>query len=556
MSLNSQRPAVPRGQDHHAFPILSEAQVERAATLGTTESLASGTRVFERGQRQADFFIIRQGCIEIFDYNCEGEPQVFTAHCENQFTGEIDLFSDRKVLVAGRTKGHSTVIRYNRRQFRELLSAHPDIAEIVVRAFIVRRLGILEQNLGGSYLVGRRNDPLTLQIQRFLKGNGYPVRVLLVGVDEMADQIVQQQQANDADLPLLLCHGEAALKRPSLIDAAEVVGIVERPVADQVYDLAIVGGGPGGMAAAVYAASEGLTTVVLEREAPGGQASTSSKIENYLGFPNGLSGQELAGRAQIQAQKFGATLALPMNVLGIQGDAPPYRITIENGDDVVCRSIVIASGATYRKLGLVNDAQYEGRGIHYAATAIEAGFCEGDEVVVVGGGNSAGQAAVYLAGKARHVHMLVRSEGLAASMSDYLIQRINASKQITLHTHTEIIALSGEPSLQTIGWRNRRTGEESQHDICHLFLMVGAVPNSEFLKDCVLTNEQGFICTGAEVVKQNAWKLQRQPEPFETSLPSVFAIGDVRADSVKRVASAVGEGSICVQFVHRSLAIK
>ncbi|MEM9826799.1 MAG: FAD-dependent oxidoreductase [Planctomycetota bacterium] len=549
------RPAVPAGRDDQAFPELSADQISRVRPFAECLSLKSGTIVFQRGQREADFLVVLRGCVEIYDYDCQGEAQVFTRHCANQFTGEIDLFSKRKVLVAGRTAGETEVLRFDRRQFREMLAAEPDVAEVVIRAFIIRRLGILEQNLGGSYLIGRRNDPLTLQIRRFLRGNGYPVRTLFAEDENETASILEKVGLGEDDLPVFLCSGEDVLSKPGLVEVAETIGIMERPDPDTVYDIAVIGGGPGGMAAAVYAASEGLQTVVLEREAPGGQASTSSKIENYLGFPVGLSGQELAGRAQIQAQKFGATLALPMDVVGIEGQSPPYAIKIAGGHRVHCRSIVIASGATYRRLGLENDRHFEGRGIHYAATAMEGGLCENQQAVVVGGGNSAGQAAVFLSSVCSHVHILVRRDSLASSMSDYLIQRIDASKKITLHCEIEIVRLQGDDHLETITWRNRRTGVESSHPIGHLFLMIGAQPNSDFLNGCVLTDAQGFICTGADVVAQGRWPLEhREPEIFETSLPCVFAVGDIRAGSIKRVASAVGEGSICVQFVHRLLA--
>ncbi|MEM8668064.1 MAG: FAD-dependent oxidoreductase [Planctomycetota bacterium] len=552
MTQDSIRPAVPQGKDHQAFPMLTEEQVERARAHGSTVTLSDEASVFERGQREADFCIVVSGCIEIFDYDCDGEPEVFTRHCDRQFTGEIDLFNNRKVLVGGRASGQTEIIRFGRKAFRDLLAAHPDIGEIVTRALIVRRLGILEQNLGGSYLVGKKHDPLMFQIQRFLQGNGYPVRVIRMEDDPMAPRLMERHEVEENDLPLFLCHGEDVLKRPSVIEVAETTGLVEWPQSDTTYDLAVIGGGPGGMAAAVYGASEGLKTVILERQAPGGQASTSSKIENYLGFPNGLSGQELAGRAQIQAQKFGATLALPMSVQKIEGESPPYTIHFDGGS-VVTRSIVLATGATYRKLDLSNEARYEGGGIQYAATAMEAGLCNDEEIVVVGGGNSAGQAAVYLSKHTQHVHMLIRGDNLAASMSDYLIQRIDASHQITLHRNTEVVALSGDPTLEKMTWRSRKTGEESDQCIKHLFLMIGAVPNSAFLNGLVMTDSKGFICTGNEVAGAEAWKQERLPQPFETSLPNIFAVGDVRANSVKRVASAVGEGSICIQFVHRVL---
>ncbi|MEM9366646.1 MAG: NAD(P)/FAD-dependent oxidoreductase [Planctomycetota bacterium] len=392
-----------------------------------------------------------------------------------------------------------------------------------------------------------------LQIQRFLQGNGYPVRVLRFKDDPEVDAIMKRHECREEDLPLFLCHGEEVLKRPAVIEVGETTGIVEWPSQEDTYDLTVIGGGPGGMAAAVYGASEGLTTVILERQAPGGQASTSSKIENYLGFPNGLSGQELAGRAQIQAQKFGATLALPMSVEKIECESPPYRVHFDGGE-VNARSIVLATGATYRRLGLKNQERFEGRGIQYAATAMEAGLCDGEEVVVVGGGNSAGQAAVFLSNHTRHVHMLIRGENLAASMSDYLIQRIDASNRITLHRSTEVVALEGDSELESMTWYDRISGEKTVHPIKHLFLMLGAVPNSAFLGDCVLMDERGFVCTGNDVANSKRWRQQRLPHPFETSLPNVFAVGDVRAGSVKRVASSVGEGSICIQFVHRALA--
>ncbi|MEM6363634.1 MAG: FAD-dependent oxidoreductase, partial [Planctomycetota bacterium] len=434
--LSEMPPAVPVGRENEAFPKLSQAQVQRIRGYGTTEYLKAGTETFTRGQVSADFFVIVSGCIEIFDFDCDGQPRVFTVHGTNQFTGEIDLFSNRKVLVGGRTGKDSEVIRLNRAEFREMLASESDLGEIITRAFILRRLGILDQNLGGALLIGRRDDPETLQLRQFLQRNGYPVQVAVDGEDDLATDVLKKHGKLDAKLPLLLCHGEDLLQQPSLLEVAKTVGIVEWPDSNQCYDLAIIGGGPGGMAAAVYAASEGLSTVVLERNAPGGQAGTSSKIENYLGFPNGLSGQELAGRAQLQAQKFGATLALPMSVYCIEGDASPYKICVEEHEKINARNIIIASGATYRTLTVDNYRRFEGRGIHYAATAIEAGLCDNDPVIVVGGGNSAGQAAVYLSRRAKHVYMLVRSDSLAASMSDYLIRRIDASNDITLLCNT------------------------------------------------------------------------------------------------------------------------
>ena len=548
----SRRRAVPEGRDQQAFPKLTDAQVNRIRPYAKEEHLDADTIVFRRGQRNADFYVVLEGCIEIFDFNCQGEPQPFTEHCENQFTGEIDLFSDRKVLVSGRTTKPSRVLKVSNDGFRDLLAAEPEVGDIMVRAFIVRRLGILEQNLGGSLLVGRHNDSETLTIRQFLRRNGYPAQTIYLG-DEggEAKALMERHDATENDLPMFLCHGEDVLKRPDRMDVAKTTGLVERPRSDCTYDLTIIGAGPGGMAAAVYGASEGLDTVVLERDAPGGQAGTSSKIENYLGFPTGLSGQELAGRAQIQAQKFGATLALPMEVHAIDGERPPYRLRLSCDTQIETRTIVIASGARYRKLNLDNEAQFEGLGLYYAATALEAGLCENQEVCVVGGGNSAGQAAVYLSTVAKKVHILVRGDSLASSMSDYLIRRIDASDDIELHTHTEITALYGEDALESIDWTHNDSGQTERKDISKVFLMIGAKPNSDFVDGWVDTDDNGFICTGIDIVDASNWPLGRSPRPFETSRPGVFAIGDVRSGSVKRVASAVGEGSVCVQFVHQ-----
>lgn len=547
------RQAAPQGRDHEAFPTLSDRQLEQVKRFGEVESRPSGSVLFERGERSVDFFVALEGNIEIYDYACDGTPTVFTVHGEGQFTGEIDLFSDRKILVGGRMGEDGQVIRVPRSQFREMLAAEPDIGEIVMRAFVLRRIGLLESNLGAAVLLGHRTDANTLRIRAFLRRNGYPVKVLYINEDPKASEYAREQGATEADLPMLLCGGEDVLKAPSDLEVAKTVGLVEWPDSERVYDLAVIGAGPGGMAAAVYGASEGLDTVVLERSAPGGQAGTSSKIENYLGFPNGLSGQELAGRAQVQAQKFGATLALPMTVTAIEGEQPPYAIHLAEHHPVRCRSIVIATGATYRTLDVDNYQDFEGRGIYYAATAIEGGLCDGEEVVVVGGGNSAGQAAVFLASKAKHVHMLVRGKELATSMSDYLVRRINASEAISLCCETVITRLEGSGELERITWHDRSTDEETTHDIGRLFLMIGAAPNTSWIGPSLLTDDAGFLVTGSDLVEADRWKQDRQPEPFETSLPGVFAIGDARCKSVKRVASAVGEGSVCIQSVHRLL---
>jgi thioredoxin reductase (NADPH) len=341
---------------------------------------------------------------------------------------------------------------------------------------------------------------------------------------------------------------KANLHNPSTPQLADALGLTESFDVNRVYDLTVVGAGPAGLAAAVYGASEGLDTLVIESLAPGGQAATSSKIENYLGFPTGISGQALAGRAQVQAQKFGARLAISRKAASIDCDRSPFCIELEGGQRLSTRSIVIATGARYRKLDLPNYDKFEGQGIHYAATWIEGNLCSNEEVIVVGGGNSAGQAAVYLSGQASHVHMMVRSEGLAATMSDYLIQRIEASPKITLHTFTEITALEGDRMLEQVSWTNRNTGESETRAIGNVFVMIGAVPNTDWLEGCVPLDRGGFVVTGRD---GDGMAL---PSPYATEKTGIFAVGDVRSGSTKRVASGVGEGSVVVSAVHTYLA--
>jgi thioredoxin reductase (NADPH) len=411
-------PADPYEREAQTFPRLSDEQVARAEAFGAVEDLARGTVLFARGDRTVDFFLVLEGNIEIHEDGPDGQPRVFTVHAQNQFTGELDLFNDRDILVGGRMGADGRVVRMNRVQFRRLLAAEPDIGEIVMRAFILRRVGFIEHQQGAVTLVGPRRSADGLRIQRFLGRNGYPVRALgLDAADGEAAEAREVLAANGLtleDTPLVVCGPGRVLVRPSNRELGECLGISERLPADAVFDLAVVGAGPSGLAAAVYAASEGLSTVVLEAEAPGGQAGTSSKIENYLGFPTGISGQALAGRAQIQAQKFGARIAVPRRVERLDGDGRVHALHLDDGSAVRARAVVVATGARYRKLDLENFERFEGNGVHYAATAIEAGLCENEEVVVVGGGNSAGQAAVFLSRYARRVHVLVSTCWCAA----------------------------------------------------------------------------------------------------------------------------------------------
>ena len=540
-------PADPYAREHQTFPILSDDLIARVAGYGTEEALADGTMLFERGERSVDFFVVLEGSVEVFELGSNGDEHVITVHRPSQFTGEMDLFNDRAILVSGRAGGGSRVIRVKRPDFRRLIAAEPDIGEIVMRAFILRRVGFIRHAEGGVLLIGAAHSGDTLRLARFMVRNGYPHRMLDIEQEADVGASLEHFHVAAQDLPVLIMPGGVVLKNPSTAHLAEALGLIERLDADKVYDVAVVGAGPAGLAAAVYAASEGLATIVLESTAPGGQAGTSSKIENYLGFPTGISGQALAGRAQSQAQKFGARLAIAREVKRLDCAATPYRLSLDGDETVRACAVVIATGARYRKLDLENYERFEGQGIHYAATAMEASLCQNEEVIVIGGGNSAGQATMFLSRTVKHVHVLVRGEGLAATMSDYLVQRIEQSDRITLHPFTEITALDGDTMLRRVTWTDRRTEQSQTHDIANLFVMIGAEPNTDWLEGCLTLDAKGFVETGRD---ERGLALN---SPFATTRPGVFAVGDVRAGSVKRVASGVGEGSVVVQAVHQFL---
>jgi thioredoxin reductase (NADPH) len=428
-----------------------------------------------------------------------------------------------------------------------MLTIEPDIAEILMRAFILRRVGYILHGSAGVELAGPGNSGDTLRIQQFMRRNGYPYRLLDTESDTEAAGFLSCFSLSENQLPVLVLPGKVILRNPSNAELADALGLIEALDPEKIYDVAVVGAGPAGLAAAVYAASEGLSTIVLESIAPGGQAGTSSRIENYLGFPTGISGQALAGRAQTQAQRFGARLAVARTVTGLDCTVQPYRLEVDGRDAVLARTIVVASGARYRKLDLQNYDRFEGHGIHYAATAMEARLCSGQEVAVVGGGNSAGQAALFLSRGARHVHIIVRGPQLAATMSDYLVQRIASLSKITVYPYSEITHLEGDRFLREVGWTERRTGTTETRAIANLFVMIGAEPNTEWLGGCLVLDARGFVRTGCDEEGRVLSSL------FVTSRQGIFAVGDVRSGSVKRVASGVGEGSVVVQTIHQYL---
>ena len=467
------------------------------------------------------------------------------------------MLSGRPALVRTRVIEPGEVIEMDREHLLALVQTDSEISEIIMRAFIVRRVELIAHGLGDVVLVGSNHCSGTLRVKEFLTRNGHPYSYIDLDRDADVQDLLDRFHVVAADVPVLICRGEVVLRNPTNQQIADCLGFNDAIDQTQIRDVVIVGAGPAGLAAAVYAASEGLDVLVLETNSPGGQAGSSSKIENYLGFPTGISGQALAGRAYTQAQKFGAQLLIAKGARQLACDRRPYAIEIDESLRVPARTVIIATGATYRKPSIENLTQFEGAGVYYGATFMEAQLCRGEEAVVVGGGNSAGQAAVFLAQTAKRVHMLVRSKGLAESMSRYLIRRIEENPAIVLRTNTEIVALEGSNHLERIRWRDHQAGNIETHDMRHVFLMTGAVPGTKWIEGCVALDVKGFIKTGPDLSQEDLtaahWPLARPPHLLETSLPGVFAVGNVRGGNIKRVASAVGEGSIAVSFVHKAL---
>ena len=539
------------------FPTLNAAQLARLKPCGQPGKAAAGTVLFEQGASKVAFYVVLKGELEVMGLE-EGVEHLIATHGPGSFTGEVNMLSGRRSLVRGRVKTDAEFVEMDRAALQKVVQTDSELSDIFMRAFILRRMGLIATSQGDAVLLGSRHSAGTLRIKDFLTRNGHPHAYIDVDEDQDVQALLDRFHILVTDVPVLICRGERVLKNPSNEEVADCLGF--NPTLDEaeVHDLVVVGGGPAGLAAAVYGASEGLHTLVIESHAPGGQAGSSSKIENYLGFPTGISGQALAGRAFAQAQKFGAQVIIARSAAKLSCDRKPYALELAGGQRVLARSILIATGASYRKLDLPNLARFEGVGIYYGATRVEAQLCGGGECVVVGGGNSAGQAAVYLASQVKHVHMLVRSSGLADTMSRYLIRRIEENPRITLRPFTQITELQGETELERVRWHNSKTGETELRDIRHLFLMTGAEPKTDWLHGCVVLDEKDFVKTGPDLTPAELatakWSLTRAPFLLETSLPGIFAVGDVRSESVKRVASAVGEGSICIQMVHKYLA--
>jgi thioredoxin reductase (NADPH) len=544
------------GRKAQMFPQLTAAQIARLEGHGTHRRISRGEILAEPGDRNLPMLVVLSGSIEVVQAGMSGEVPV-VVHEAGSFTGEMSTLQGIGSLVRSRVREAGEVLMIPEDRLRTLIQTDAELSELFMRAFILRRVGLIVSQTGDVILLGSSHSAGTLRLQQFLTRNSFPFVNLDVNTDPAVQGLLERFHITAEDVPVVLCRAAVVLKNPSNEEVAACLGMNQRIDDDRVRDLIVVGAGPAGLAAAVYAASEGLDVLVLETGTPGGQAGSSSKIENYLGFPTGISGLALAARARVQAQKFGAEIRTAYSASRLHCDQRPYAVELGFGTTVRARTIIIATGAEYRQLALDNASRFLGTGIYYAATATEARRCEMKEVIVVGGGNSAGQAAVYLAGKCLHVHLLVRSRGLADTMSRYLIRRIAETANITLHTNTAIASLDGGSQLERVIWKAAPDDLLETHDIGHVFLMTGAVPSTRWLQGCIALNDKGFVRTGSDLTTADLppanRAAERQPQSFETNWPGIFAVGDVRCGSVKRVAAAVGEGSACVQQVHQAL---
>src|SRR5437879_5177180 len=537
-----------------AFPTLSEEQIAQLGryTGAAPKKFRPGEALFRAGDREPKFFVIKSGELEIVDVTGDA-PKTIRIQGPGEFTGDVGHLTGSPKVVSGIARSDCEVYEMSETALRQILNQDPRLSDLILQAFIARRQLMRESDeFTGLRVIGSRYSRDTFRIRDFLAKN----RVLFTWLDLEGDpavgQVLQQFGVSEADTPIVACAHCLVLRNPSNRDLAEAIGI-RRPVEHMVYDLAIVGSGPAGLAAAVYGASEGLSTIVLEHTAPGGQAGSSMRIENYLGFPTGITGGELADRAVLQADKFGARISVPTPVTKLTFDKAYSVLELEGGETVVAKCLLIATGAEYRRLEIERCSQFEGRGVYYAATPNEEQMCRGADVALVGGGNSAGQAAVYLSQYARKVLLLIRGDELCKSMSSYLAHRIMNTPNIEILRCLEVIRMNGNGHLSSVEILNKTTGEKKMLPTAALFSFIGATPRTDWLPSEIEKDEKHFVRTGIEVGDSRHWTLKRQPFLLETSRPGVFAAGDVRSGSVKRVASAVGEGSMAVQFVHEYL---
>ncbi|MFM0058881.1 FAD-dependent oxidoreductase [Paraburkholderia phytofirmans] len=551
---SSSRPEdlVAGGSRHHQiFPRLNEKQFAVLERYGERRRLKAGDVLFTEGDRHIPMFTVVSGSIEA-TRGIGDKHHVLGTHGPGCFTGEVGTLAGRGAVATARATSDCEVIVIDEESLRALVVAEAELSETIMRAFILRRVAFIQDQHGGTLVIGSSASWSTLVLRHFLSRNAQPFAYFDIVEHEEAKGLLERYDATEADIPVIVTLQGNVLKQPTNRAVADAIGLSPDRLNGERFDVVVVGAGPGGLAAAVYAASEGLRVAVVDTKAPGGQAGTSSKIENYFGFPTGISGQALAGRGLSQCRKFGAEVGVPIEVLGIECEnAPPFHLRLNYDEHVYANAVVIATGARYRKPQLPRLEEFEGSGIYYSATYMEAAFCNNQELIIVGGGNSAGQAAVFLSGFARHVHIVIRGDGLSASMSNYLIRRIEAAANISVHVRTQIVELNGETQLESIKWDSQ--GRIEEKPIRHVFLFLGAQPSTGWLGDCVALDKHGFVLTGPDAIPQ--WSSDRPPHYLETSRPGIFAVGDVRSGSVKRVAAAVGEGAAAIQSLHQYLAL-
>jgi len=542
---------------HQMFPVLSEAEIARISRFGDVKTYAKGARLITAGEPGPGMFVVLKGVLAVSQRDGLGHVVPIVQHARGHFMGEVGTLSGRPALVDGIAQEDLEAFLVLPGQLRALIIAEADLGERLVRALILRRVALIEAGASGPVLMGQPQSADLLRMQNFLRRNGEPYHVVDASQDAGATALMEQYGVAAGEL-LVVCPDGSVLVNPSENSLARCMGMVDTIEHDELFDVAVVGAGPAGLATAVYAASEGLRVVVLDCRSFGGQAGASARIENYLGFPTGISGQALAGRAYVQAQKFGAEILIPAEVQALEcartGPDRELVIRLADGRRLRSRTVVVASGARYRRPAVPRLAEFEGRGIWYWASALEATMCSRTEVALVGGGNSAGQAAVFLSQHAAKVHVLVRGPSLAASMSRYLIDRIEATPNIELRPHTEITQLHGDGpgGLAGVSWHDHRAGVDEQKDLRNVFLFVGADPETRWLDGCkIAVDAHGFVVTGAALGAPGDGV---QPASLESSIPGVFAVGDVRSGSVKRVGGAIGEGAAAVAQIHRYLA--